>query len=315
MPPAKESLKEVQLNDFEDRFVPEAETCVRFLGVVTGSQAQAFTLTKLAFQELLDNFQKSSEEPDAKLACLKVSVEQYLSSKNTADGILAALSPQERVAVALMDGFGLSVEEVSETLGVELVTTRSLLAAGRVVMLQGSFGPDAADKAAKQKTLVAGYIGDFLADEISAKKIPDFNKALASVDTKVPANGESPEGSSVVNAFVALRDMLAAERAVHTLSMEELETIRTLAEDPVSILAREHKVLELLAAAESKQKMLRVCLALFVLFGLCVVFLSGKNSFEHKAKAFDPLLYLGNETEAFEYDYRNRLDFAVKEWA
>ena len=91
-----------------------------------------------------------------------------------------------------------------------------------------------------------------------------------------------------------------------------MENIRTLAEEPISILAREHKAIGLLSAAESQHTILRWTIAGLLCSVLVLGAVVGQSRIEQKAKEFDPLLYLGNETEAFEYDYRNRLDFPVR---
>ncbi len=307
MPAANDSLKEAQLKDFEDRFVPEAETTLQFAGIITGTDEEAYNLTKSAFQNMLSNFHQSSEQESAKLACFKSAAEAFLKSGQSKTGILKDLGLKEKVAVALTDSFGLSIEEVSEILGCELVTSRSLLAAGRKSLLRGSLksGTDA------EKNLVIGYISDFISDNIPAKKLVEFKKALAVVDGG-KSGDQTTEDSIAVKAFVDLRHRLAAERVNYSLNLEQLESIRTLAEEPTSILAREHKALEILGAAESRQTILRWVTALLVLFGLGAAILVGQSKLEQKAKEFDPLLYLGNETEAFEYDYRNRLDFPVR---
>ncbi len=307
MPLAKDSLNESQLKDFQDRFVPQAETVNEYLGTLTGSAKEAYQLTKLTFQNLLSDFHRTNEQESAKLVCLERATEAFFKAKPESSGILSKLSPKEKVSVVLTECFGVSVQEIAEMLSCELVTSRALLASGRKSLMSGSLKHGSE----KEKSLVIGYMSDYLGEEIPDKKLLNFKKALSVVEGEKPSS-EDLEDSPVVQAFIKMRYELDAVRAKFALDLDQIESIQILAEEPKSILAREHKALEILGVAESKQLLLRWLLAIIILVGVGCVLLLGQSRIEQSTKDFDPLLYLGNETEAFEYDYRNRLDFPVR---
>lgn len=120
----------------------------RRIGSYEGKGSFRGWLCRIAYTQFLQHRRSakaSARREDAVMAQTATSVDERggVEARLDLDRVLAALSPEQRAAVALCYGEGMSHQEAADALGLPLGTVKSHVLRGRAKVL-GQFGEEAA---------------------------------------------------------------------------------------------------------------------------------------------------------------------------